>query len=161
MDEDDDDFDDDEEEEIEIPIRHSNRKKSRAIVPVRSARKKSSLFPASFIPWKTSSNKKSKGPTIRDRLEQVAKIGQHAYKDMYRRAKVLKSSTFEGNLLKATWPGDAPVPAELLSEIIKYSIPAFKYTRSVSSFLTITLNSRIVLTVDLMTSRTLKMIHML
>jgi hypothetical protein len=43
---------------------------------------------------------------------------------------VLKSSTFEGLLLKATWPGNEAVPSSILTEIIKYSIPAFRYSRS-------------------------------
>ncbi len=44
----------------------------------------------------------------------------------------MKSSPFEGLLLKATWPGNEPVPKQILNEIIKYSIPAFKYCRGVS-----------------------------
>ena len=36
-------------------------------------------------------------------------------------------------LLRATWPGNEAVPQSLLDEIIKHSIPAFKYGRSVSS----------------------------
>jgi hypothetical protein len=46
--------------------------------------------------------------------------------------QVLRSSAFEGMLLKATWPGNSPVPPEILGEIIKYSIPAFKFSSSVS-----------------------------
>lgn len=42
----------------------------------------------------------------------------------------MKSSAFEGILLKATWPGNEAVPPELLSEIIKYSIPAYKYAKA-------------------------------
>lgn len=42
--------------------------------------------------------------------------------------QVMRSSGFEGMLLKATWPGDDPVPHDILGEIIKYSIPAFKFT---------------------------------
>ena len=45
----------------------------------------------------------------------------------------MKSSAFEGMLLRATWPGNDAVPQELLDEIIKHSIPAFKYGRSVST----------------------------
>jgi hypothetical protein len=40
-------------------------------------------------------------------------------------------------LLKATWPGNEPVSQEILVEIIKHSIPAFKYSQSV--FVTFTL----------------------
>lgn len=88
--------------------------------------------PFQLISWSGSNRpkKKSKGPSLRERLEQLAKHGQSAYKEVYRRAKVLRSSAFEGILLKATWPGDQPVPPDLLTEIIKYSIPAFKYSRS-------------------------------
>ncbi len=32
-------------------------------------------------------------------------------------------------LLKATWPGNEPVSTEMLTQIIKYSIPAFKYSQ--------------------------------
>jgi len=46
--------------------------------------------------------------------------------------QIMRSSSFEGMLLKATWPSDEPVQQALLDEIIKYSIPAFKYGRSVS-----------------------------
>ena len=35
-------------------------------------------------------------------------------------------------LLKATWPSNDPVQPDILGEIIKYSIPAFKYTGTVS-----------------------------
>jgi len=133
-DDDDDQDDEDEDEEEHVPIRSSNKKRGKmalSVIPRRLPKPRKGFFPTSLFLWKSSNkNKKGKGPTIKDRLEQVAKIGQSAYKDIYRRAKVLRSSTFEGNLLKATWPGDAPVPPELLSEIVKYSIPAFKYTRS-------------------------------
>ena len=47
-------------------------------------------------------------------------------------SQVLRSSAFEGMLLKATWPGNEAVPQSLLDEIIKHSIPAFKYGRAVS-----------------------------
>ena len=33
-------------------------------------------------------------------------------------------------LLRATWPGNEAVPQDLLTEIIKHSIPAFKYGRA-------------------------------
>jgi hypothetical protein len=46
-------------------------------------------------------------------------------------SQVVRSSAFEGMLLKATWPGDEAVPQDILTEIIKHSIPAFKYGRSV------------------------------
>ena len=45
--------------------------------------------------------------------------------------QVLRSSAFEGMLLRATWPGNEAVPQDLLTEIIKHSIPAFKYGRAV------------------------------
>ena len=128
------DMENEDDEEEDYPVRSTNKKHGKQPLTVykgRPVKKSRGWLPTSLSFWKSKSKKgKSKGPTIKDRLEQVAKIGQHAYKDIYRRAKVLRSSTFEGNLLKATWPGDNPVPSELLSEIIKYSIPAFKYTRS-------------------------------
>jgi len=34
-------------------------------------------------------------------------------------------------LLRATWPGNEALPQDLLTEIIKHSIPAFKYGRAV------------------------------
>jgi hypothetical protein len=88
-----------------------------------------------MVPWGKPSGrkgKKSKSIGIREKLEELAKHGQSAYKDVYRRAKVLRSSAFEGMLLKATWPGNEAVPENILSEIIKHSIPAFKYGRSSS-----------------------------
>lgn len=51
----------------------------------------------------------------------------------YTVSQVLRSSAFEGMLLKATWPGNEAVPQSLLDEIIKHSIPAFKYGRAVRS----------------------------
>ena len=106
-----------------------------------------------IIPWMDSKGKKG-GINWKERLEHIAKQGQAAYKEVYRRAKVrrcllttslqdsfsfllekvLRSSAFEGILLKATWPGDAPVPQEILTEIVKHSIPSFKYGRSVRRY---------------------------
>eukprot|EP01039_Chlorochromonas_danica_P000517 gene515-556_t len=144
---DNDDDDDDQEEEEEdyesdrINIR-GKRQKGKQQLPTRrggkskssgsSGKKKSNKF--QLIPWGSSRNqsnqKKKKGPSLKERLEQLAKQGHTAYNEVYRRAKVLRSSAFEGILLKATWPGNDPVPPELLTEIVKYSIPAFKYSRS-------------------------------
>lgn len=80
-------------------------------------------------------NKKSnhqKGPTLKERLEKIAKNslkqGQILSKEAFRRAKVVRSSAFESMLLKATWPNNDPVQPEILNEIIKYSIPAFKFS---------------------------------
>ena len=143
-----------------------------------------------LVPWGSGKGSKSKASGIlaglvsqsRERLEDLAKQGQSAYKDVYRRAKVgrcvcernasaacvpivppflapsvavvltltltltltlaltfnltdglkvLRSSAFEGMLLRATWPGNEAVPQDLLTEIIKHSIPAFKYGRAV------------------------------
>jgi hypothetical protein len=72
------------------------------------------------------------GTTLKQRLEILAKQSKNVYNDLYRKAKVMKSSAFEGILLKATWPGNDPVPPELLTEIVKYSVPSFKYARTVS-----------------------------
>lgn len=77
--------------------------------------------------------KAKKGPGLRDKLEKIAKQGQSIYKDVYRRAKVLQSSAFEAMLLKATWPSNDPVQPEILGEIVKYSIPAFKFASTVST----------------------------
>ena len=44
----------------------------------------------------------------------------------------MKSSAFEGILLRATWPDDRAVPQDLLAQIIKQSIPAFRHARAVS-----------------------------
>lgn len=107
-----------------------------------SSSSKSKKSRSQLIPWGSSGTskngkkkrKRSLGLTLlKDGLEGIAKTGQAAYKDFYRKAKVLKSSAFEGILLKATWPSNDPVPSELLSEIVKYSIPSFKYARSVSN----------------------------
>ena len=85
-----------------------------------------------LVKWGETYGKASAGlrDGLREKLEELAKQGQTAYKDVYRRAKVLRSSAFEAMLLRATWPGDDPVPQELLDEIIKHSIPAFKYGRA-------------------------------
>ena len=72
----------------------------------------------------------AQGPSIKERMGDFASKSNVVYQNAYRKAKVLKSSAFEGMLLKATWPADEPVPQQLLDEIIKYSIPAFKYGRN-------------------------------
>ncbi len=154
-DDNDDDDDDNEENQEEEEEPRGRTQKSKSSNKGKSNRKqyvnkgrpsksnKKSKGGMQLIPWATTSKsgsggKKKKGNSIgfsiiKDRLEGIAKTGQAAYKDLYRKAKVLKSSAFEGILLKATWPGNEPVPSELLSEIVKYSIPSFKYARSVSS----------------------------
>lgn len=130
---DDEDDDDVEEEDDDLPSKKSGRKAKKSVSSKYNKKSQSSKF--QLIPWgkaDSKGKKKRKGLSIREKLEQIAKQGQSAYKEVYRRAKVLKSSAFEGMLLKATWPGNDPVPADILSEIIKYSIPAFKYSRAVS-----------------------------
>lgn len=42
----------------------------------------------------------------------------------------MKSSAFEGLLLKATWPNNEAVPSDLLLDVVKYSIPSYKYARA-------------------------------
>lgn len=48
-----------------------------------------------MIPWGSKSAPTKKGSTIRDRLEAIAKTGQSAYKDVYRRAKVCRCSALQ------------------------------------------------------------------
>lgn len=69
------------------------------------------------------------GPSVKDRLESLAKSGKSIASDVLRRAKVLRSSPFEALILKATWPDDMPVRYDLLEELVQHSIPAFKYAR--------------------------------
>jgi hypothetical protein len=69
------------------------------------------------------------GPSVKDRLELLAKSGKSIASDVLRRAKVLRSSPFEALILKATWPDDIPVRYDLLEELVQHSIPAFKYAR--------------------------------
>jgi hypothetical protein len=159
IDEDDDDFDEAEEEEdddSDRPRRSGGKGKlssakkttiNKKGVSRRGQSGSSSKSPkksrSQLIPWGSSSTskngkkkrKRSLGlKLLKDGLEGLTKTGQAAYKDFYRKAKVLKSSAFEGILLKATWPSNDPIPSELLSEIVKYSIPSFKYARSVRLF---------------------------
>lgn len=128
---------DDEEDDVEscrISITGRSGKKPSRKLPRGKARSSVSSFGSSFqlMPWKDlSTSRKKKGAGIREKLEKLAKQSQNAYKEVYRRAKVLRSSPFEGILLKATWPENKPVPSELMTEIIKFSIPAFKYSQSV------------------------------
>lgn len=63
-------------------------------------------------------------PNVREKLEDLAKHGQSLYSNIYRRAKVLRSSAFEGMLLKATWPDDEPVPGDILDEVCRQCIEA-------------------------------------
>lgn len=96
------------------------------LVPVKSKkgrRKSASMFPA--LPVNIN---------LQEKLSDMTKQGQSIYKDIYRRAKVLRSSPFEGMLLKATWPGPEPIAPEILNEIVRHSIPAFKYGSSVSLY---------------------------
>jgi len=89
-----------------------------------------------LVPYNSKSNHKQKkgGVSFRERLERLAKSslkqGQILSKEAFRRAKVVRSSAFEGMLLKATWPSNDPVQPEILNEIVKYSIPAFKFSSS-------------------------------
>ncbi len=102
---------------------------------------------------KRKRNHTSKSVSLRNRIESLAKQGQTVYKDIFRRAnvgffslsmwqwsmicdlpsKVVRSSSFEAMLLKATWPSDAEVPSETITQIVKHSIPAFKYSRHVNT----------------------------
>ena len=81
---------------------------------------------------KTFRRGQSKVPGLHDKLKKLTKQGKSVLNDVYRRAKVLRSSAFEAMLLKATWPSNEPVQPEILGEIIKYSIPAFKFSSAVS-----------------------------
>jgi hypothetical protein len=125
-----DEADEDEENEDDYYEEPKKRRSGRSQKRWPSKAKKQSGW--SLIPWKTQSTKASKkksGPSFRDTLDSFMKTGQSAYKEVYRRAKVLKSSPFEGMLLKATWPSNDAVPPEILTDIIKYSIPAFKFAQ--------------------------------
>lgn len=44
----------------------------------------------------------------------------------------MRSSNFESMLLKATWPSDVEVSADVINQLVKHSIPAFRYARHVS-----------------------------
>lgn len=125
--EDEDNYDDDDE-----PVRSSPVKKSRISSKSMSSKKK--MPPKNqLIRW--GDQKKGKGKvktlSLKERLEALANQGQNVYKSAYRQVKTMRSSAFESMLLKATWPSDDPVPNEILNEIIRHSIPAFKYGRSV------------------------------
>lgn len=130
----DDDDDNDDEDEKHTGRNQNRHKQSSKISRNYSKHKQQKSF--FLIPWGNKVRKgrksQSSGFSINDKFRQLAKAGQSAYKEIYRRAKVMKSSAFEGILLKATWPSDEPVPAETLTQIVKYSIPAFKYTRDES-----------------------------
>mmetsp|Transcript_29047 Transcript_29047/g.27839 ORF Transcript_29047/g.27839 Transcript_29047/m.27839 type:complete len:623 (-) Transcript_29047:267-2135(-) len=136
----DDDDDEDEDDDNDYKnnsknSRSSSKNKGSKSTQKSSQKNKNSRSKMEMVPWGKPSGrkgKKSKSIGIREKLEELAKHGQSAYKDVYRRAKVLRSSAFEGMLLKATWPGSEAVPENILSEIIKHSIPAFKYGRSSS-----------------------------
>lgn len=88
-DENEDDYDDEEDDD-----RHYKSKRGKSTSRRTSNRGKSNRGSFSLIPWSSanndreSSSSKKKGPSIRERLEQIAKSGQSAYKDIYRRAKV-------------------------------------------------------------------------
>jgi hypothetical protein len=92
-DENEDDYDDEEDDDHHYKSKRG--KSSRRT----SNRGKSSRGSFSLIPWSSanndreSSSSKKKGPSIRERLEQIAKSGQSAYKDIYRRAKVKNPPT--------------------------------------------------------------------
>ena len=55
---------------------------------------------------------------LKEKFDVMKELGQNAYKEGYRRAKVLRSSAFEGLLLKATWPGNKEVPQDILNETL-------------------------------------------
>lgn len=139
-----DDVDDDDDDDDERKYSKSTTSKSKTSGNNKKWGKKSNAYRGKgkkgkkggrmdLMQWVDPRNPKGLGSSVsavKEKLEVFAKQGQTAYKDVYRRAKVLRSSAFEGMLLRATWPGDEPVPRDLLDEIIKHSIPAFKYGRS-------------------------------
>eukprot|EP01031_Cornospumella_fuschlensis_P033245 gene33245-40221_t len=104
--------DDDDYEEDRIPF--SGKSKSRG----KGGNKKMQLIPWGSGGGGKGTNKKKGFFNFKDKLESITKVGQSLTKDSYRRLKVLRSSSFEGILLKATWPGNDPVPPELLTEIV-------------------------------------------
>jgi hypothetical protein len=130
------DDDNDDDDEVDEPVRAPAKKPAAKAKGYKRGAAKGNQF-MQMVPWGNAKGKGKgkKGPGIalglREKFEELAKTGQSAYKDVYRRAKVMKSSAFEGMLLRATWPGNDAVPQELLDEIIKHSIPAFKYGKSV------------------------------
>ena len=109
--------------------------KKDAYEPRKSTGTQSNSRKMEMIPYNSKNNQKQKkGVSFRERLESIAKSslkqGQILSKEAFRRAKVVRSSAFEGMLLKATWPSNDPVQPEILNEIVKYSIPAFKFSSS-------------------------------
>jgi len=126
--------DEDNESEYEIPRSRAARSKSMKVVKSSSKKggrgkqkqrrgRRQSLL-ASWVNSPAAQNLKE---SLIEKVDDLKETGTKTYKDVYRRAKVMRSSAFEAMLLKATWPGDEPVPLELLDEIVKHSIPAFKY----------------------------------
>lgn len=65
------------------------------------------------------------GKSIAAYLESFAVQGKGALKSIIRSVKVIKSSSFESLLLRATWPDDGPVPQVSLDQILLESLPAF------------------------------------
>lgn len=91
-------YDDDDDEEDEdnhrSGRRSSNIKKGKAAKSHKPSHKKAptkskmQLMPWGQSPKAKGSKKSGSGTSIRERLEAVAKTGQAAYKDLYRKAKV-------------------------------------------------------------------------
>lgn len=93
-DDDDDNDDDDEDEDDREPPRKSKSKttsKSKGKSPPPKGRSKDVRSRMELIPWGQSANTRKGKPKslgFREKLEDLAKHGQSAYKDVYRRAKV-------------------------------------------------------------------------
>lgn len=85
-----------EEEDYEsdrINIRGKRHGKSKGKLPTRKSKSSGSGKGSKFqlVPWGSrnqSNQKKKKGPSLKERLEQLAKQGHTAYNEVYRRAKV-------------------------------------------------------------------------
>ena len=61
-----------------------------------------------------------------DHLESFASQGKDVLKSLFRTAKMMRSSSFEALLLKATWPDDNPVSEIALYQIFQELVPYFE-----------------------------------
>lgn len=88
-------YEDDDEDDDDSDYKSKGRSKKVSPKPATKSKKGSGSKKLQLIPWNDSKGKRGNAKiNWKERLEQIAKQGQAAYKEVYRRAKVKKLHSF-------------------------------------------------------------------